>query len=112
MFPDILPEIWGEANMETTQSKAVRNHRSRQRRRGIVRIEVQVPEGDAPLLREIGAALRSDPARARETRAALQRALRPRPGQGLLELLACELPDEVVEEALERPRDLGRDPRL
>ncbi len=98
--------------MSTTQIKAVRNHRDRQRKRGIARVEVQVPECDVPLVREIAGALRGDPERAQRTRAALQRALRPQASESLLDLLACDLPDEVVEEALERPRDLGRDPHL
>lgn len=98
--------------METTQTRAVRNHRDRQRKRGIARVELQVPECDAPLLREIAGALREDPERAQRTRAALQQALGPAASESLLELLACDLPDEVVEEALERPRDLGRDPSL
>ena len=98
--------------LTTAQSKAVRNHRDRQRKRGIARVEVQVPECDVPLLREVAGALRGAPERAQRTRAALQHALRPQASQSLLDLLACELPDEVVEEALQRPRDLGRDPRL
>lgn len=98
--------------MTSAQRKAVRTHRDRQRRRGVARVEVQAPVGDAPLIRELAAALRGEPARAGRVRAQLREALRPPSKRSLLDLLACDLPDELVEEALERPRDLGRDIRL
>ena len=49
---------------------ALANHRQRQRARGLKRLELQVPAGDAPLLRAVAAAL-ADPARAPEARRAL-----------------------------------------
>ena len=37
--------------MPTAKKKAVASYRRRMRRKGLVRVEVQVREGDAPLLR-------------------------------------------------------------
>ena len=98
--------------MTPAQRKAIRTHRDRQRRQGVTRVEVQAPVGDAPLIRELAAALRGERARAGRVRAQLREALRPPSKRNFLDLLACDLPDELVDEALERPRDLGRDVRL
>ena len=95
--------------MNSAQRKAVHLHRDRQKQRGVVRVEVQAPASDAALLRELAAALRSDGTRARKVRARVREALQPPKKQSIRELLACDLPDEVVEEALERPLDFGRD---
>lgn len=95
--------------MNSAQSKAVKTHRDRQRKRGILRVEVQVPEGDASLIRDVAAALRDEPERADRVRQRLLETLGREAGASLRESLACELPDDVMEEALERPRDFGRD---
>ena len=39
--------------MSLAQKHAVESYRERQRRRGLLRVEVQAPEADAPLLREL-----------------------------------------------------------
>ncbi len=82
-------------------------HRHKQAARGLARLEVQVSESDAALLREVAAALRSGSRRAKGVRSLLRRALGP--PQGFLELLALDLPDEVVDAALARPKDRGRE---
>ncbi|MBK8906550.1 MAG: hypothetical protein IPM60_01165 [Rhodospirillales bacterium] len=102
--------------MESSRHKAVRAHRSRRKALGVVRVEVQAPESDVPLIRSLAAALRDDPVIAGRVRAQVRNALQPPQQINLLEMLSCELPDDVpddvVDEALERPRDLGRDIRL
>jgi hypothetical protein len=92
--------------------KAVIAHWTRRKDRGIVRLEVQAPASDAGLIRALGAALRGDEQRARELRAVLRSALRPEGNGTLLDLLACDISDELVDEALARPRDVGRAPDL
>jgi hypothetical protein len=47
--------------MSLARQKAVESYRERQRRRGLLRLEVQAPEDDAPLLRQLAEALRMDP---------------------------------------------------
>jgi len=73
-----------------------------------VRLEIQAPATDAALLRALGAALRGDQARAQQVRGALHDLLQPHEGATLLDLLACDLDDALVDEALARPRDAGR----
>lgn len=75
----------------------------------MVRVEVQAPEGDAPLIRSLAAALRDDPDVAQRVRAQVRKALQPPDKPNLLEMLADDVIEDVVAEALERPRDLGRD---
>jgi len=78
--------------------------RKRQKREGIVRVEVQVRKEDAVLLRGVAQAL-GDPAREAETRSLLKaRFTAPRP-VGLKALLASAPLDGIE---LERSRDLGR----
>ncbi len=81
------------------------NHRSRMRRQGIVRVEVQVRKEDADLLRSVASAL-VDPQREANVRAFLrQRFVEPRT-QGLKALLAAA-PLEGID--LDRSGDTGRD---
>jgi hypothetical protein len=51
--------------MNGAQRKAIAKHRARLKRRGVVRVEVQVPKPDAPLIRAAARALRDDPDLAR-----------------------------------------------
>jgi hypothetical protein len=57
--------------MRNTSNAAVAVHRERRKRQGFVRLEVQVRQEDAPLLRSVAGAL-ADPARAAEARALLR----------------------------------------
>ena len=78
--------------------------RSRQKRRGMVRIEVQARKEDAALLRSVARAL-CDPAREAEARRLLRARFGSPEAVGLKALLASA-PLEGIE--LDRPRDLGR----
>ena len=96
--------------MKKTPGNAVRSHRRHQKAKGLVRVEVQAPATDAGLIREVAAELRSGSRRAAEVRSLLRRSLRPE--KSLVELLALDLPDDVVDRALARPKDRGRDVEL
>lgn len=83
---------------------SVASHRQRMRRRGFVRVEVQVRKEDAGLVRAVASAL-SDPGHAAETRKLLREQVAGRPASGLKSLLEAA-PLEGLD--LERPRDTGR----
>ena len=94
--------------MPSTQRKALNAYRRRLKRRGIVRVEVQVRKDDAPLVRGVAQAL-SDPAREAEARALLRERFGSGKTRGLKALLAAA-PLEGID--LTRDRDLGRDVAL
>jgi len=94
--------------VSTAQKRATHAHRQRAERRGLVRVEVTVAVADRDLVREVAGCLRDDAEKAHQLRDALRRLLNRQEEHDLLDELACELPDEVVDEALARPRDLGR----
>ncbi|MGH8597198.1 MAG: hypothetical protein ACREXT_11125 [Gammaproteobacteria bacterium] len=79
-------------------------YRTRMKRRGVMRVEVQVNKEDAGLIRAVAIAL-SDPAREAHTRAWLRKELGGPPSQGLKALLAAA-PLEGID--IKRPRDIGR----
>ena len=87
------------------RKKAVATYRRRMKRKGLVRVEVQVLRADAPLLRDVAGAL-ADPNRAAETRAMLRDRFAARGAKGLKALLADAPLDDID---LERARDMGRD---
>lgn len=90
--------------MTKLRKTALENYRHRMRKRGVVRVEVQVRKEDAALVRGVANAL-ADPAREARTRALLrERFLEP--SRDLKALLAAA-PLEGVD--LERSRDLGRE---
>jgi len=83
---------------------ALRVHRDKMRRKGIVRVEVKVSQEDAELVRAVARAL-LDPARAAHTRAWLRKELAqitPVDLKALIESVPLEDHD------LDRPRDVGR----
>ncbi len=92
--------------MNPAQKKAVDSYRERQRRRGLLRLEVQAPEADAPLLRQAARVLRENSEAASELRRVLRRALAPETREGSLKRLLEAAPLEGVD--LSRPRDFGR----
>ncbi len=92
--------------MKKAQRKALQSHRKHQKAQGLVRVEVQAPATDVAMIRDVVKELRKGSRRAGEVRSLLRRALMPE--KSLLELLAIDLPDEVVESALARPVDRGR----
>lgn len=91
--------------MADSDLSPVTRWRRRRRRRGFVRVEVQVRKEDAGLLRSIASAL-GDPAREAETRAVLRETVAP-PRTGGLKALLEQAPLEGIE--LARPRDPDRD---
>ncbi len=72
----------------TAQKKALANYRRRLEERGIVRLEIQVLEEDAPLVRRVAKVLRHQPEKAAEVRRRLQEVTGASPPLGLKELLA------------------------
>ncbi|MBI1774682.1 MAG: hypothetical protein HYR63_04980 [Proteobacteria bacterium] len=94
--------------MADARKNAITSYRRRMRRRGLVRLEVQVSREDVLLIRSVAGAL-ADPAHAEETRALLRERLVRRGGKGLKALLAAAPLDGID---LERARDRGRAIRL
>ena len=92
--------------MSNPKSKAIASYRQRMKRRGLVRVEVQVRKEDAPLLRSVASAL-ADPEHGAETRALLRERVASQEVRGLKALLAAA-PFEGVDLDLERVRDMGR----
>jgi len=93
-----------EEAMAAPGRKSVASYRQRMKRRGLVRVEVQVRKEDAGLVRGIASAL-VDPDREAETRALLRDKLGAPAAAGLKALLAAA-PLEGID--LERSRDTGR----
>jgi hypothetical protein len=95
--------------METSVNSAVLAHRRRQAERGVVRLELQASAADdVGQLRALTAALRAGGPNAERLRSIVRNALEPPPAESLLELLACDLDDALVDEVLARPSDVGR----
>ncbi len=96
--------------MSIAQKRAVESYRHRQRRRGLLRLEVQAPEADAPLLRRLARVLRENSEDASQLRRVLRRALAPEAPDGTLKELLEAAPLEGVD--LSRRRDFGREVEL
>lgn len=87
--------------------ETVARYRSRARRRGLVRLEVQVPQQDAERVRALAMLLRDGPdAIAERGREGLDAVLRAASGVGRLKDLLTAAPLEGIE--LHRSRDTGR----
>ena len=91
--------------MSKEELSAVTRWRKQRRQQGFVRVEVQVRECDAGLVRDVAKALR-DPERERETRTLLCENLDTRSNADLKAML-FSAPLEGIN--LERPRDFGRE---
>jgi len=96
--------------MTPVQKKAVDEYRKRQKEKGIVRVEINIPETDKPLIRDVAKGLRSGGETADKIRAAMKSALNPYAGMGLKELLENAPPFEDLD--LERSTETGRDIEL
>jgi hypothetical protein len=94
--------------MSRSQKSSLSDYRRRQKRQGIVRLEVHVRKDDAALIRGVATAL-SDPAREADARALLRERFGTFKGKGLKALLAAA-PLEGID--LTRRRDFGRDIKL
>ena len=80
------------------------SYRRRMKRKGIVRVEVQVRKQDAELVRRVAGAL-TDPALESEARTYLRQRFAGHSAKGLKALLAAA-PLEGID--FDRPRDTGR----
>jgi hypothetical protein len=103
-FPDIFPEIRGLC-MARSKGQSLSAHRRRLKRRGVVRLEVNVRKDDAALVRGVVEALR-DPQRETEARTLLRERFGGAYPADLKALLAAA-PLEGID--LTRDRDPGRD---
>jgi hypothetical protein len=90
--------------MSNAKKKSLSTYRRRLKRQGIVRLEVHVRKGDAPLVRGVVKAL-GDPEREAEVRALLRERFGAAKPTGLKGLLAAA-PLEGID--LTRERDAGR----
>jgi hypothetical protein len=96
--------------MSRSQTRAMRNHRSRLRKRGLARFEVLGLASDRDLIRSLARRLAEGGAGASELRAAVSRSLAggpPRKGSVLAAL--CRSPLVGADLDLSRPRDGGRE---
>lgn len=91
--------------MTNARKSAIASYRRRMKRRGVIRVELQVRKEDAALLRNVAGAL-TDPERAAETRALLRERFASRAVKGLKALLAAAPLDGID---LRRVRDTGRE---
>jgi hypothetical protein len=94
--------------MSTGQAASVSRHRAALRRRGIVRVEVQVERSDAELVRQVAKVL-TDPGRSAEARALLRSRFAEDRGDELKAVLASGPLDDIE---FDRPLDFGRDVEL
>ncbi len=91
--------------MTNTPVKALTAHRSRLKKRGLARVEVQVPAADADLIRRAAQSLRGDAETAARLRVQLLSLLGPKEPPALKELLGAA-PLEDID--LTRTQDRGR----
>jgi hypothetical protein len=87
-----------------SQRKATRMHRRRSTARGLVRVEVQAPKGDAGLIRALAETLRGRAARAEELRSLLATALMHPEVKTAFDIFGSELPDEAFAGVFDQPR--------
>jgi hypothetical protein len=91
------------------QRKASAAHRRRAAKRGLVRVEIQVPESDAYLLKELAAQLRGASGKAKSARSGI-RSLLSKPGQTAFEMFASDLDDAHFDDVFRHDRrELPRD---
>jgi len=93
--------------MTPAQKKAVQEHRKRQAKKGIVRMEVNVPDSDRDLISQTAAILRAGGAIAERTRSALNSVVNPYAGMNLKELIENAPPLDELD--LERSKETARD---
>ena len=98
----------GARAVSPSQSRALANYRTKLKGKGVVRLEVNVQEKDAGLVRGVVKAL-ADPMRCDEARALLRERFGGDNTGGLKALLAAA-PFEGID--LDRERDFGRDVAL
>jgi hypothetical protein len=92
--------------MTPAQKKAVQEHRKRQAIKGIVRMELSIPDDDRELIRQTATNLRAGGEIAERTRLALSAVLDPYEGMNLKELIESAPLGELE---LERSKETWRD---
>lgn len=96
----------------TAQRRASAAHRRRASKRGLVRIELQVPESDAHLLKELAAQLRGPTSAAKSARNGV-RSLLSRPVTTAFDMFASDLTDAHFDGVFNHDRsELPRDVEL
>lgn len=81
----------------TSEPWSPRPHHRRASERGLVRVEVRVPQADAGLIRAIAKTLRDDPAKAESLRALVGSAPASSTAKTAFDVFGSDLPDEVFE---------------
>jgi hypothetical protein len=99
------------STLSTAQRKALTNHRRRRRDSGLVRVEVQAPDIDAGLIRDIAAVLRGEPEAAQAMRAKLRATVTKPRTASVFDIFGADLEDARLDDVFEvdRQRDLPRD---
>jgi hypothetical protein len=93
---------------KSAQRKATANHRKRNLAKGLVRVEVQVPAGDAALLRNLAERLRASGQSAEAARSGLKSAVeKDRQEKSALDIYASDLPDEYFEGVFDHVRTVS-----
>lgn len=93
--------------MKSAQQKAVSRYRSKQKGKGLVRLEITVPEQDRELLKVIAANLREGGRVAENTRSLLDTANNPYVGMNFKEFLeSAPIEGLELERSGERTRDV------
>ena len=90
-----------------SQRKATRTHRRRAAARGLVRVEVQAPKRDAPLIRAVAQTLRGRAQQANALRATLAKALVHPKAKTAFDVFGSDLPDEGFAVIFDQPRQGG-----
>lgn len=90
-----------------SQRRASNAHRRKAAARGMVRVEVQAPKEDAPLIRALAETLRADTPAARSLRATLEQALADSEIRTAFDIFGSDLPDEAFEGVFDLPRSKG-----
>ena len=87
-----------------SQRKATKAHRRRAAARGMVRVEVQAPKTDAPLIRALAETLRGNSEKAGALRTTLENALTYADVKTAFDIFGSDLPDDVFAGIFEQPR--------
>jgi hypothetical protein len=86
------------------QRKATRMHRRRAAARGLVRVEVQAPKRDAPLIRAVAEKLRARTREADALRSTLTKVLVRPEAETAFDIFGSDLSDEAFEGIFDQPR--------
>jgi hypothetical protein len=100
--------------MSDSQREALVAHRRRRRDSGVVRVEVQVPEIDAALVRDLASVLRGEQEAAQLLRTRLRNAIAQPRTSAVFDIFGSDLPDAYFDEIFEHDRrgDSARDIEL